>query len=354
MAENNEVLDWRGAIRKRPAMYTGSTGFNGFTSQLKLIIQSLFFQTNCNQVEIDITDKMSGRLVFYNLEYSVKDSTSEDLHLDCFEFAVINALCSKYEFNLFDENNKPLLKQVYQKGLLKKGEVRQEEIFSNKLEIVFNLDSSIWDFEKINFYILNDEIRELAFLCSGKKFEFKYLEHGEQSRLIYNFETGLLDKLEIENGKGWGSANFLKSSKKEFTDFSMELAFGLSSYFHCKKFLGSFVNFAETKDHGTHVIGLLKGLKKGLKAYQKKHLPDNKVFIKSSSIKNHLLAAIHIQIEKPTYWGPTRGRLQNLEIIKLISNHVAKIFLKNWKKTRNLQRNLSIVLCMFNDHFVKS
>ena len=324
------ILEWREAVRLRPAMYLGSTGFSGFTNLVKAIMQNLFFQTKCSHFEIDLTDKLNGAITFYNLQLSVKDSINEDLQLVSFEFAAFNALSQKYEFTLFDENQKVLLNQVYQKGVLKKGKVEQKEFFSDSLKIDFELDNSIWDFEKINVHNLNDEIRELAFLCNEKKFELKYQERGEQSRIVYNFENGLLDKLEIE--KSWVDAKIRNTSKKEFDNFSMDLAFGLSPFYYTEKFIGSYVNFSKTEEHGTHVIGLIKVIKKGLKLYLKKHFPDKKIWLKSSSVKKYLFAAIHIQIEKPAYCGPTRSKLQTYEIIKPISKYVAEIVLQELEK----------------------
>lgn len=327
-----EISTWREAVRKRPAMYTGSTGFKGFTHLLESIIQNLFYFTESDSFQIEITENFNCKITFKEIKSSIKDSTNENLQSGSYEFAVLNALSEKYEFIILNENNDVLLEQIYRKGILKKGKVEEKEFSADSLEINFVLDHSIWDLKNISILKLTDELRELAFLSSGKKFEIKYSENGEQTRIVYNFQNGLLERLNLEDNRS--DANFVNYSKKDFESFSMELVFGLSPFAYCDKFIGSYVNFAETKDHGTHVIGLVKGIKKGLKAYLKKHLPEQKLLIKSSTIKKYLFAAIHIRIEKPTYWGPTRARLQTYEIIKPISKYVGEILLKELEKDK--------------------
>lgn len=338
MSENTEVFESRETVRKRPAMYIGSTGFWGFNYLLKKIIQNLFCQTECNHFEIEIVDKLSGKIVFYNLQSSIKDSINEDLRVESYEFAVLNTLCKNYQFSIYDKNSKLAFRQIYEKGILKKGKVEQSEIFAEKIEILFTIDDSVLDFEKINVYFLNETIRELAFLFSNKKFEFKYFERGEKSRIVYNFENGLLDRLQFE--KNWADARITNYSKKEFQDYSMELALGLSPFYYTEKLIASYVNFSRTADHGTHVIGLIKGIKKGLKAYFKKHFPDKQILIRNSSIKKYLFAAIHIQIEKPTFRGSTTGSLQTREIIKPISKYVAEIVLRELEKDPKITEDI--------------
>lgn len=324
------LLTWREAVRKRPAMYVGSTGFNGFIYLLKTIIQNLFFSTKSKYFQIEITENFNCKITFKKLQSLIKDSTNEDIRSGSYEFAVLNALCDKYKFILFDENDNLLVEQIYQKGILIKGKIEEIEFFADTLEIEFSFDYSIWNFNQTSILKLTDELRELAFLSPNKKFEIKYSENNEQTRIIYSFENGLFERLKLENN--WADAKFTNHSKKDFGNFSIDFVFGLSPFSYDNKFIGSYVNFAETKDHGTHVIGLTKGLKKGLKAYLKKHLPKQKILITGSSIKKHLIAAIHVQIVKPTYWGPTKARLQNYEVIKPISEYVAETLLKELEK----------------------
>lgn len=345
MGDVNETLDWREAVRKRPAMYIGSTGFSGFTCHLKLIIQNIFHQTNCNHFEIDLTDKLSGKISFYHLHSSIKDSTNENLHLDSFEFPVFNALCKYYQFVLFGKDGEVLLKQNYEKAVLTNGKVENNDFLAENLQIDFTLDDSIWDFEEINTHFLNDNLRELAFLCSDKKFEIKYLVNGEECRIVYAFQNGLLDKLNFEKAKSWGFVNFLNHSKKEFENFSIELAFGITPFWYSNNFIGSYVNFAETNDHGTHVIGLTKGIKRGLKKYVKKNLPEKKVVLRKGSIRKCLIGAIHLVIEKPTFWGPTKGKLQTHEVIKPISKYVAGVFLKELEKDKKFAEEIIQRFC---------
>jgi DNA gyrase subunit B len=347
MDKKVETLDWQEAVRKRPAMYIGSTGFTGITFLMHTLIKNIFYKTECNHFEIEIEGKLSGKLVFHNVNHSIIHSINEDLRLDSYDFSLLNALSNKYHFTLYDENKNVLFTLDYEKGELKKGVSDKSETFANTLEVNFTLDDSIWDFEKLRVLNITDQIKDLAFLCNDKKFEIKYKEREESSRIIYKFENGLLDKFEYESSNAWGDLLFVNHSNHTVNDISLELAFGLSTFYSIKTQISSYVNFSETKDHGTHVIALIKGIKKALKKYQKLYLPEKNILIRSSSIKKSLLGSIHIQIENPTYWGPTRARLQNHEIIKPISKYVSQTFLqeleKNKDKTEEFLDRLSYV-----------
>jgi DNA gyrase subunit B len=333
-----QILESIETVRKRPAMYIGSTGFWGFSNLLKMIIKNVFYKTNCNRFEIESVDKLNGKLIFNNLKTPINDSINEVLQNEAFEFAVLNALCSEYNFTLFDLSNNILTNLHYKKGILEKGIVENTDLFADYLKVHFKLDDTIWNFEKINFFALSDEIKNLAFLCSDKSFVCKYVDRGEHSRLFFNFENGLFDKLEIETT--WRDSRIINYSKQDFGNFSMELAFGLTPFYYTEKFIGSYVNFTETKDHGTHLIGLVNGIKRGLKAYMKKQSPNKKVLVKSSSIKKYLFAAIHIKIDNPTLWGATKSRLQNFEVIKPISKYVSKITLEELEKDPKLSEDI--------------
>ena len=327
-ADDIQVLEWLEAVRKRPAMYVGSTRLNGFFTLIKLIFESFLINNHSDYFEITFKDKLEVIVRLHNLKNPINDTVNQYLNISSFEFPILNFLSVSYEFSLFDENNNCLLKQIYKKGLLTKGKVENKEFSADSIQIKFKLDNSIWDFENINYYFITDEIKDSAFLFRDKTFQINYLVNNKNCRIIYNFENGLLDQIEIEQYKGWGNFLFSTWEEKKINDLSLEIAFAFRAYQMDEPFLKSYVNYIYTHEGGTHVKGLLKGLTKALTTYCQQYKPNEVFEFSDENLRKHLVASIHIQIKQPLFHAPTKNRLVSPDVISPISDFVTELFLQ--------------------------
>jgi DNA gyrase subunit B len=332
-ANDIQVLEWSEAVRKRPAMYVGSTGIQGFVNILKGFFANFhsFIDSgkilDAEKISFEITDKQKGKFLFEELKTKIPSNINESpQNFDlAFDFAVLNFLSANYEFKLFDKGENEVLNQIYQRGILQTGKIDDKEYSGSKLEIEFALDSTIWDEFEIKPHFISDVIAELAFLNKNRTFELKYAVEKEECRIIYKFKNGLQDKIEIEKNKGLGSIFFDTWFEVKLENCTVEAAFGFREYSVDEPYLKSYVNNHFTHEDGTHVEGLLKGLTYGVMKHFQKHQLTQKYKISEKGIRENLVGAIHVKIKEPMFSGCVKNKLASPQIIEPIANYVSDL-----------------------------
>lgn len=336
------ILTWREAVRKRPAMYTGSTGIQGFVHILDDLFANFYSFTvperliEAEYFSLEITNSQAGQLTLDKLKTKIPSNINEELCPVGFDFAVLNALSQNYEFTLFDGKNNEILKQAYQQGILQSGNVDEKEYFPEKLQIKFELDKSIWEKFEVNPIFISEIIKETAFLRKTKFFEVRYAVNNEPCRIIYHFKNGLKEMIEAEKPKGWGSTIFDTHLEKNFEDFSIEFAFAFWDYSINEPFFKSFVNNHYTHEKGTHADAFISGIIRASKKYVKKYLPEEHFVITKRTVYSFLLAAVHIKMKQPTFCGSTKNRLSNRVIVKPISDYIAELLFEKFESDKEL------------------
>lgn len=333
MTEKIDLLTLIEAIRKRPAMYIGSTSIRGFVYLLRNIIRNIFDETNASYISFEFLGDLRGKIVVKNIEKTVFDNAvtnptwdKEKYQFSPYELPALNALSKEFNFEVYDKDGNLLVNQIYEKGELKKGEINNLEYAAERMEIYFDLDNSILEIsESLNPNFFIDEIQNLAFLYKEKTFEVKYQIKSEDCRVIFKFDNGLNDKIEIEKLKGLGDTIFNTYFEKQFEEFFIEAAFGFRAYGVDESFIISYVNDYHTHENGTHVNGLLKGLTYGVMKHFQKHELTQKYKISEKGMKENLVAAIHVKMKNPQFSGCVRNKLASPEIIEPLADYISEL-----------------------------
>ena len=347
------VMEFVEAVRKRPAMYVGSTSVRGFHNILREIIKDIFNSTESDYFSFELFGNLKGKFTFKNVNKTLSDYSAltfyklDDENYQGFELAVLNALSKSLDFRVFDINNTKLLHQYFEKGELKKGEIANKSYDAGKIEVTFDLDDSIFEITEPlnpNFYL--EEIKNLAYLHKGKTFVIMYPVANETCRAVFDFENGLKDKIEIEKLKGLGGTYFDTYFEKEFENFSVEVAFAFREYSVDEPFLISYANEHRTHEDGTHVDGLLKGLTYGVMKHFQKHELTQKYKISEKGMRENLIAAIHVKMKKPQFSGCVKNKLASPEIIEPLAEFVADLLFEKIEKdeesTKQITRKFKI------------
>lgn len=320
------------AVRKRPAMYIGSTSVRGFHNILRELVKDIFNATEATYFAFELPGGISGKFTFKNISKTISDDSAltfykqNDETYQGFELAILNALSKTLKFRVFDKYDAELFRQMFEKGELIKGEIANKTFDAEKIEISFDLDDSIFEiFEPFNANFYLEEIRNLAYLHKGKTLAVTYPVANEVCNAVFNFANGLKDRIEVEKLKGLGGTYFDTYFEKEFKDFFVETAFAFREYTVDEPFLISYVNEHYTHEEGTHVDGLLKGLTYGVMKYFQKHELTQKYKISEKGMRENLIAAIHLKMKKPQFSGCVRNKLASPEIVEALTDYISEL-----------------------------
>ncbi len=342
--EDLQELKWNEHIRLRPGMYIGRVNLRGFIDLLKGIYSVSLSKLKADTISFDFKNSNRGKIIIDNIQNPVIDNwskwNSNSQNPFILEFQTLNALSLFFTIRLFDSNDDIILRQEYKEGVLTNGELTEKPIECNKLEIDFTLDTKIW--KKFNWLesFINHEIREFAYLHKNVKFRVHYEVADEQCNIVYFFENGLKDRIEVENLKGLGSSYFNTYFTKEIKDFSIEVAFAFRDYTVDEPFLKSFVNDYYTNENGSHIDGVLKGLTYGVMKYFQKYDLTEKYKISEKGIKESLISLINIRMNSPVFSGCVKNKLANPEIIEPITDYISELLFESIEKDKESTEKL--------------
>lgn len=333
--DNIQTLNWwRESIRKRPGMYIGKINAKGFMAIILGLLSNVFQKTASDYIQLELQEKDSGKIRLNNINLHLKDSWAIE-HAEIpspfwMEPLVLNSLSSKFKISFFDKNHQLIQEQHFKKGILTKGKIENKMLSCQHLEMTFTLDKEIWNNNLVwdTNYICH-KIKTLAYLHKTKKFEINYHFDKDPCRVIYQFKNGLQDRINLARIDGFVDNIFPTYVEKKLDTCSIELAFTFCSSVDAP-LLKTYVNDSITHQGGTHVTGLIKGIRIALKNYVLEKNFEEIFDFSTKKITQHLIAALHVKIEHPTYAGCTRNILTNQEVIKPITNLVSEILIQKF------------------------
>ena len=343
-AESIKVLGGMEAVRKRPAMYIGSTGDLGLHHLVYEVVDNSVDEAlagYANQVDVTIhTDNSitvvdNGRgipvddMVIDGEKVSAAQVVMTKLHaggkFDASSYKVsgglhgvgvscVNALSS--ELNLEIWRDGVVWQQDYSRGepqgkLKKAGSTRKRGT-----KVHFQPDTEIFTATEYNFDTLAQRLRELAFLNKGllitltderttdakteeaKKQEFKYT--GGISEFVKHLNKG---KAVLHDKPIYMEA--------ERDGVAMEIALQYNDGYSENVF--SFANNINTVDGGTHLSGFRTALTRTINyaGQQLGLFKDVKENLSGDDVREGLVAVISVKLSQPQFEGQTKGKLNS-------------------------------------------
>jgi DNA gyrase subunit B len=340
-ATSIQVLGDLEAVRKRPAMYIGSTGESGLHHLVWEVVDNSVDEAlagYCTEINVlvhsdnSVTVIDNGRGIPVDLHRTMKLPAAEvvltKLHaggkfdtqsykvsggLHGVGVSVVNALADRLELEIWRDAQ--VYEQSYERG--KPTSKLKETGKTNKTgtKVRFHPDPEI--FPKINFTYdtLAQRLRELAFLNKGlritlkderseKKAEFCYQGGvAEFVRLLNKGKRVLQDApIYAEGSRGLGA----KAGTLE-----MECALQYNDSYAENVF--SFANTINTVDGGSHLSGFRSALTRTINRYAEqlgllKNEPDA---LGADDVREGLTAVISVRLPQPQFEGQTKGKLNS-------------------------------------------
>ncbi len=351
-AADIEILEGLAGVRKRPAMYIGSTNqtglhhlaweildnavdeaLSGFGKEIKITIQkdgALAVEDEGRGIPVDIhrqTGMPAVQLIFSTLHSGGKFSSkvyTSSAGLHGVGSAVTNALSTYCDVTVF-RNGKINHLRFEDGGKL----VTPLEVLGNTKKhgtlVKFLPDSRIFSTTEFKFDIIANHIKESAFLLKGVKFSL--LNEKTQEKVEYLYEDGIKAYIKDIQANKNVLGDIISFEGEEDTikiDIAMQYAYqdyGENIY--------SYANNVRTRDGGTHEQGFRAGITKAVNDYAEENsILKGKTKLEGSDIREGLTAVISLKIPeaKLEYEGQTKQKLGTPEALPILTNFVYNNF----------------------------
>ena len=343
-AKEIQVLAGLSAVRKRPAMYIGSTDTKGLHHLVYEAVDNSIDEALvgfCNKISVTIhkdgfiTVTDNGRGIPVDLHPKLNKSAVEvvmtKLHaggkfdkkaykvsggLHGVGISVTNALSKELIVEV--KRNGKIYQQKYQYGK----PITELKIIGNVdskdtgTTIKFSPDEQILSTAEFSFEILSSRLRELAFLNKGVKITLE--DERTDKRNEFQYEGGIISFVEYLNYNKTPLHKVIYFNKSK-NGVQFEYALQYNDGYQENVF--SFANTINTYEGGTHLIGFKTALTRVMNNYiEKNKLKGMK--LTSEDTREGLTAVISIKIPEPQFEGQTKTKLGNSEIKGLVDSIV--------------------------------
>ncbi len=357
-AESIKVLKGLEAVRKRPAMYIGSTGPEGLHHLVYEVVDNSIDEAlagHCKNIEVQIHVDNSvtviddGRGIPVETHKKEKKSAAEVvmtmLHaggkfddktykvsggLHGVGVSVVNALSSRLDLEV--KRNGGVFTQSYERGV-SLGRLKQVgKTKKSGTKITFWPDDEVFDETEFNFEILTQRMRELSFLNRGIRITISDERTGKSNE--FQYKGGIVEFVQFlnQNKTVLNPRPVYFECKKD--DVVVELAFQYNTGF--TETIFTFVNNINTTEGGTHLIGFKAALTRCLNNYA----VANNLFkdlsagsLSGDDSREGMTTVLSVKMRDPQFEGQTKTKLGNSEVKGIVESLV------NEKLTAYLEEN---------------
>ena len=344
-AESITVLEGLAAVRKRPAMYIGSTdirglhhlvyevvdnsideAMGGYCSKFKVTLHmdnSVTVSDNGRGIPVDMHPKKKKpalEIVMTVLHAGGKfdnDAYKVSGGLHGVGVSCVNALSEHLEATV--RRGGKIYRQSYERGVPTGPLECIGDAVTTGTTIRFRPDEEIFETNQFDFNTLRKRFRELAYLNKGLEIEFVDERTNESAN--FKADGGIVSFVEDLN-KGQTTVSDIIYAESETDNVITELAIQYNTAF--KENTHTFANNIRTVEGGTHLAGFKGALTRAINTYiQNSDLPKKlKIKLSGDDVREGLTAVISVKLPEPQFEGQTKTKLGNSEMVGIVSGMV--------------------------------
>ena len=364
-ATSIKVLGGLEAVRKRPAMYIGSTGelglhhlvwevidnsvdeaMAGFCDEINVVVHednSVTVTDNGRGIPVDMhaTEKKPAAEVVMTVLHAGGKFDSDTYKvsggLHGVGVSVVNALSDWLSLEIWRDGE--VWEQSYEKGIPTSKLKASGKTRKTGTKITFHADPSIFTVTAYTFDTLSQRLRELAFLNKGLKITLDDERSGKKTE--FRFTGGISEFIKhLNRGKGvlHDSPVYIEGKRDQV---DMEIALQYNDSYAENVF--AFANTINTADGGTHLAGFRSALTRTINYYASSAgmLKEQKdeVTITGDDVREGLVAVISVKLPQPQFEGQTKGKL-NSDIKGLVESLVNEKLGEYFDKHSSIARKI--------------
>ena len=339
-AKSITVLKGLEAVRKRPAMYIGSTGENGLHHLVYEVVDNSIDEAlagYCDRIDVTIhrdnsitvvddgrgipvdmhpTEKVPGIELALTVLHAGgkfdKDSYKVSGGLHGVGVSVVNALSERLVATVDRDGARHQMTFV-------RGQTTQKLTVigiaaGTGTTISFKPDPQIFTVLEFSWNTLADRLRQLAFLNGGISITLTD-ERGDEPRTdVFHYKGGLVEFV------AWLNRNkkVLHPKPVHFTatrdDVEVDVALQYEDGYNENTF--TFVNNINTHEGGTHLTGFRSALTRTINevAKQSGALKKADFTLSGDDVREGLTCVLHVKLREPQFEGQTKTKLGNSEV----------------------------------------
>ncbi|MEK6768625.1 MAG: DNA topoisomerase subunit B, partial [Gemmatimonadota bacterium] len=356
-ADSIQVLKGLEAVRKRPAMYIGSTSGRGLHHLVYEAVDNSVDEAlagHCDRIEViihpddSVTVKDNGRGIPVDLHPTEKIPGVElaltVLHaggkfdrntykvsggLHGVGISVVNALSERLEVCV--DRGGERYHMAFERGETVKKLNVTGKVKGTGTIVRFKPDPEIFTETRFDYGILENRLRELAFLNKGLTIILKDERLGQEKEETFQYRGGLVQFVEWlnQNKKPLHPKPILIETVKDEVDVQIALQYDAG---YTESTL-TFVNNINTHEGGTHLTGFKAALTRTINEYAKKSgaLRKADFTLSGDDVREGLTCIISVKVKEPQFEGQTKTKLGNSEvegIVKSVVNDHLGMFLE--------------------------
>ena len=336
-ADSITVLEGRDAVRKRPAMYIGSTGDLGLHHLVYEVVDNSVDEAlagYCDTIEVtihidnSITVVDNGRGIPTDIHKQEGRSAAEVV------MTVLHA-GGKFDSNTYKVSGGlhgvgvscvNFLSETVQLEIWRDGKTHEMEFergipvaplkqtgttTKRGTKVTFKPDSEIFETTVYSFERLSERLREKAFLNKGIRIIIKDEREEEEKSHEFYYKGGIAEFVKHLNRNKAPLHDEPLYFETVSDDLSVEVSMQYNDSYDEKIF--SFANNINTVDGGTHLSGFRGAITRTINNYAESSgmMKNAKVALSGDDVREGLVAVISVKIPQPQFEGQTKGKLNS-------------------------------------------
>jgi DNA gyrase subunit B len=366
-ADSIKVLGGLEAVRKRPAMYIGSTGPVGLHHLVWEVVDNAvdealagFCDTVTVTVHADnsVTVVDNGRGIPVSIHKEEGRSAAEVvmtvLHaggkfdsksykvsggLHGVGVSVVNALAETLELEIWRDGY--TWEQSYERGVPQAPIKRAGKTEKRGTKITFLPDKQIFENIEFNYDTLAQRLREMSFLNKGLTVRLKDERSDKQAEFHYNGGISEFIKHLNKNKNVLHTTPIYGEVDRAVGDDTIHMEFALQYNDAYAENVFSFANNINTVDGGTHLSGFRSALTRAINQFGQNQglFKDVKENLQGEDVREGLVAVVSVKVPQPQFEGQTKGKL-NSDIQSIMASFVYEKLMESFEKNPTVGRKI--------------